>query len=105
MSFLQAQLSDRRRWYEIDGTAGRDWIDAAEFNGASAVEAYEGEVWSVELVTGWGVRASAPGYLDCTPWEVHSTYAAAFEAYTALEAELAGDDDEPDAPEQGSYCR
>ena len=27
----------------------------------------------IETIFGFGVRLSAPGYLDCTEWEVYST--------------------------------
>lgn len=31
------------------------------------------DVYSVERVSGWGARLSAPGYMDATEWSVFST--------------------------------
>lgn len=31
------------------------------------------EVYSVEVRAGWLARMQAPGYLDCTSWEIHDT--------------------------------
>ena len=31
------------------------------------------EINSIEVITGYGVRLSAPGYLDCTDWEVYGS--------------------------------
>lgn len=28
---------------------------------------------SLEVIEGWGVRLSAPGYMDCTDWSVFTT--------------------------------
>jgi len=35
------------------------------------------KVYSVELKGGFLARMSAPGYMDCTPWELHDTAAEA----------------------------
>ena len=45
---------------------------------------------SIEIVSGWGARLSAPGYLDCTEWSVYETE----EEARADLAEMYGDDDE-----------
>ncbi len=29
--------------------------------------------WEIKVVSGWGARLSAPGYLDATPWTVFET--------------------------------
>ena len=31
------------------------------------------EIYSAEVVVGWGARLSAPGYMDCTDWAVFET--------------------------------
>ena len=88
MAFLQAQMSNRREWYEVDGSAGLLWIPAEDFTAASAIECYDGQWSSVVRVEGWGVRASAPGYLDCTPWIVYENEKDAMVAVLDLDAEL-----------------
>lgn len=42
-----------------------------------------GQWLSEELVVveGWGVRSSAPGYMDCTEWEIFTDLEEATEAY------------------------
>lgn len=47
----------------------------------------------VELTSGYGVRSSAPGYLDCTDWSVYETLEEAQEAYET-EREETGEADE-----------
>ena len=96
MSSLEAQMTERREWYELDGDTGLAWIPADEFTAASAAECYDGKLATCELVRGYGVRASAPGYPDCTPWVIYHAEPEALAAYQELGAELAGEDDEPD---------
>jgi hypothetical protein len=48
------------------------------------------EYWTLEVVSGWGVRLSAPGYLDATPWSVFDTEK---EAVEYLEATYNEDED------------
>ena len=94
MSFMQIQKTRKMRWFEIDGNHGIQWLpaeDAPELEGLSVDAArkyYDGsEVWAVESVSGWGVRLSAPGYLDCTDWTVFEEEADADAAVAELEAE------------------
>lgn len=44
-------------------------------------------------VSGWGVRLSAPGYLDCTSWSVYDTR---IEALRALADEVDGEFEDSD---------
>jgi len=32
-----------------------------------------GEVERLKIVTGWGARLSAPGYMDCTDWSLYDS--------------------------------
>lgn len=57
---------------------------------------YEGvreAVWSVKLVDGFGVRSSAPGYMDQTEWSVYESEEEAREAFQE-EREGTGEADE-----------
>lgn len=47
------------------------------------------EAYSIQTVTGWGARYSAPGYLDCTEWKVFDTEE---EAKAYLADDMDGDD-------------
>jgi hypothetical protein len=47
----------------------------------------EGHVQTLQIRTGYLARMSAPGFMDCTPWTIHTTER---EARDALE-ELYGD--------------
>ncbi len=59
-----------------------------------------GEVDSVAVLWGWGTRLSAPGYMDCTDWDVHHSEEEAAAALAELEEENDDDTEEEDAPEE-----
>ena len=46
----------------------------------------------ITAIHGYGVRESAPGYLDCTEWEVFTAKAEAEARYNELKRELKGKD-------------
>ena len=48
------------------------------------------EYWSLKLITGWGARLSAPGYLDATEWTVYETREEAEESFNEYDE---GDDE------------
>jgi hypothetical protein len=62
---------------------------------------YEGSpdgIHSVKIIRGWGARMSAPGYLDCTDWDVFDTEQ---EAIDYLKEEYPeSEDGEPCEPEE-----
>lgn len=105
MSFMQQQIADKQTWLKIDGSNGTTYlpIDALYQNRsaflllseeqqlATCQVYYEGEAESVELVSGYGARLSAPGYLDCTEWSVFNTAA---EAQAYLDEYYPEDDEE-----------
>lgn len=79
-----------------DGVSANDPKDAAtgEFALPAALRdfVYGRYLRALELFSGYGVRASAPGYLDCTEWNLFETAEEADEAYKELDAELRGED-------------
>lgn len=89
MSFMERQVTRKRAWHKIDGTAGTEWYDAEDFTAEQARAEYRGEIWSCETIKGYGARLSAPGYLDCTEWTVFKTVQ---EAEAFLEEQY-GDDE------------
>lgn len=89
MSFMEPDIVFGD-WYEIDGPMGTEYIPAdlvgtitiecpasgeERFPIPSQLQAYcqNNEAWRLELITGYGARLSAPGYLDCTEWAVFET--------------------------------
>ena len=42
--------------------------DVSDFIEHDALEAGNGETYTIEAQVGWFARLSAPGYLDCTGW-------------------------------------
>lgn len=96
MGFMEAQLTDKEWWYEVDGPNGREFIPesvtgrvdlSAGFDSGSEVPASLRDycenrtAYSIGRVFGYGVRSSAPGYMDCTPWSVYTSKRDATKAY------------------------
>jgi hypothetical protein len=75
---------------EIDGTPENEDSVRQPIPASLSDYTENQEAWNIELVTGYGARLSAPGYMDCTEWAVFDT---ADEAEAYLE-EMYGDDDE-----------
>jgi hypothetical protein len=107
MSFMEPQLIFDD-WIEVDGPNGIDFIPAdlvgeiGRYHGPyviptpAALRDYtENEtVSTIKKIKGWGIRMSAPGYLDCTPWAVYGSVLEALEGlvqqYGDEEEDLAG---------------
>lgn len=88
--FMKPELVDTT-WVKFDGDNGVTLVPAEFVSGLDPddnfdanvyQDFYSGKVDSVEIVTGWAARLSAPGYLDATEWM--GTYATAEEAALAL---------------------
>ena len=75
--FLAAEITEKERWIKVDGTHGVFYYlfdDVPSKNGLfDFTDMYTGEIESHEVVDGYGARLSAPGYLDCTDWNVFDT--------------------------------
>lgn len=76
MAFMQRQV-EFGSWHLVETVRdGTESIPADLFDGTvKGAEGFfgPGNVLSVDTVTGWGCRLSAPGYMDCTPWDVFDT--------------------------------
>jgi len=79
-----AGVRAERVWAEIVSAVG-DYYDGPKDG-----------IQSVQLVTGWGVRSQAPGYMDVTEWTVYTSEDEAREAYQAEREECGETDDEDD---------
>src|SRR5579859_6022313 len=65
MPFMQAEITESRQWAKSETPEGTCFIP---------IEYYFAELGDLtEIVTGFGARLSAPGYLDCTDWVVFPT--------------------------------
>jgi hypothetical protein len=103
VAFLEGQMTDKTDWLRLETDRG-SWlvaVDDLEISDAEALDCLENEnekaiayllrftdggtLNEVEHVVGYGVRLSAPGYLDCTEWDVYTTKREARKALRELE--------------------
>ena len=106
---MEAELTDKQWWYEVDGPQGTEWIPAdlvddhairAELANwekgtipAGLVDYCENtSAWTIRREYGYGVRSSMPGYLDCTAWTVYANLQEAKRAYRQEARECRGDE-------------
>jgi hypothetical protein len=112
--FMETQVTGLETWYELDGDNGRTFVpaddvpelrpvgaddcsDEADAARKAAGTYYDGRrVYSVREIQGYGVRESAPGYMDCTEWEVYPSESEADARGAEIDAEY-GDDETDDA--------
>lgn len=102
MSFMEVEMTGKEEWISYDSdTAGggvipmdvlsaeeRRLFDAGDYSGiVKYTEAIRGDLYDVKVIKGYGVRLSAPGYLDATEWDVFDTKREAEEHADELEAE------------------
>lgn len=100
MHFMEPQITHKMNWLAIDGNGidylPEDVVDTSRIKELLKIEDEEALdlvmeyiIWpaikdyvkvhnfaaieSLEVITGYGVRLSAPGYLDCTDWEVYGS--------------------------------
>ena len=91
MAFMEPQITSKEPWYRVETTAGTWWVPAdlvGSVRSASDLRDYvEGEPQEWSPVKGYGVRLSAPGYMDATEWEVYTNKREAEARYRELEEE------------------
>jgi hypothetical protein len=92
--FMQKQITRKQNWLRVETAQGTEFIDSASLclfvrnsdcpsqpltedersSTIKKIQPYtEGTPQSWENIQGYGARLSAPGYLDCTPWDVFDT--------------------------------
>ena len=74
MAFMERQVVFGT-WLEVDSAEGIVFIPVGEFE--ITPDMMPRDWWTIEVLTGYGARLSAPGYLDCTEWTVFGTEAEA----------------------------
>lgn len=129
MSFMEAQMTKKIEWVEVDGDNGFDWIpfDILTKTEAAAVRALwasprfgmgrtivgihpryaafqaaweavskyteSRKVYAINIVKGYGVRSSAPGYMDATPWSVYTSLKNAKRAFAEEKRACRGEEE------------
>lgn len=114
MGFMKPEVTDKMDWLAIDGNGieylPEDIVDADRIRKLLKIEdkealdlVIEHIIWpaikdyvrihnfaaieSIEVITGYGVRLSAPGYMDCTDWEVYASKREALDRARELDEE------------------
>lgn len=99
MAFMETQIV-KGEWVQAELRDGStEWISTENLNGGRkfgidivtlrALGYFSGPVRSAMIIDGFGVRLSAPGYLDCTEWVVFPTRKEAKEYAKELRGDLA----------------
>ncbi len=84
--FMETQVTKRIEWAVVEDEDGASrFIPRDDYTDAC------GPI--LTTVRGYGVRESAPGYLDCTEWETFATLKEAEERAAEIDAEYDEDDD------------
>lgn len=73
MSFMQQQITNKLKWWELETTHGTFFVPYEDADEDHLQDYCEGTIESVSVREGYGARLSAPGYLDCTDWSVFDT--------------------------------
>ena len=87
MAFMQPEVTEKQEWAEVETTAGIWWVPFDVLSKSEAESARRGDFESLLKYTegnavyldqsgikkGYGVRLSAPGYMDATDWEVYDS--------------------------------
>lgn len=108
MSHMEPEITDKTDWLEVESKDGTYWVelqyaphwpvpanvevpgDFIHPNFIVAIAPFTripspDDIYYITLRSGYGVRLSAPGYLDCTEWEVFATLSGAQERLKELE--------------------
>ena len=98
MSFMQKEITNETEWYEIDTGSGTYYVqvelvgkfdldsdEETQLVKSKLVDYCEGDILYIEIITGYGARLSANGYLDATEWAVYDTIEDAEQALNDLE--------------------
>lgn len=113
MSHLVAQMTSCIEWYKIETDMGIWYVDVTTptMSRQEILDAWDNEdadviehmlqytegtdiIDDITIIKGYGVRLSAPGYIDCTDWDVYLTEEEALDAYNELKEELEEEDKE-----------
>jgi hypothetical protein len=101
---MRAEMTEKQWWYDVDtNVAGSEFVPQELIGYQRCIDA-DGEpdletiaklrdylegstVNAIARVFGYGVRLSAPGYMDCTSWSVYANKREAERAARELESD------------------
>ena len=106
MAFMQPEALDKQEWVELETNNGTSWIPFDVLSKSEAASARQGDFEPLvkysegtrvyndrsRIMKGYGVRLSAPGYLDSTEWEVYGSKKEALKRARELGREAEGED-------------
>lgn len=106
MAFMQPEVLDKEEWAEIETNNGTSWVPFSVLSSSEAASARRGDFEPLLKYTegtrvyndqsrvrqGYGVRLSAPGYMDATEWEVYGSKKDALKRARQLAREAEGED-------------
>lgn len=102
MAFMVPEVTLKMKWVDVDTSQGGYYIPLDVLTSAEVAAFKRGDftpllqyteaasnadIYSAEIIKGYGVRLTAPGYMDATEWEVFSTEREADERAAELEEE------------------
>ena len=95
--FMQPQMTEQQWWWCFDcPDRGKTWVPYEDFTKDQMHDMFSAVAGTLHLTAGYGVRLSAPGYLDCTPWDVYDDKEDAEAALSEYVAEYEDDEDDED---------
>jgi hypothetical protein len=106
MAFMRPEIVGKQDWAGVETTAGFWWVPIDVLTKSELESARRGDfepllkytegsrVYSDQssLKSGYGVRLSAPGYMDSTDWEVYGSKKEALKRARELAKEAEGED-------------
>lgn len=106
MAFMRPEVTNKQEWAEVETGAGTWWVPFDVLSTREAESAKRGDFEPLLQYTegrqvyndqssikkGYGVRLSAPGYMDSTSWEVYSSKKEALKRARQLAREAEGED-------------
>ena len=106
MAFMQPEALDKQEWVELETNNGTSWIPFDILSKSEAASARQGDFEPLvkysegtrvyndrsRIMQGYGVRLSAPGYMDSTEWEVYGSKKEALRRARELGREADGED-------------
>ena len=106
MAFMQPEVVGKEDWAGVETTAGFWWVPFTVLTKTEAESARRGDFEPLlkyteggkvhndmsSIKNGYGVRLSAPGYMDSTEWEVYGSKKEALRRARELGREAEGED-------------
>ena len=108
-NFMEPEITDKMYWLEVNGSWCNEYIPEDIFDcEITQLKEYiknceweklhdlikdyteNTEIWEAKFICGYGVRSSAPGYMDCTSWTVYTNKKEALSAYRVEQKECSG---------------